>query len=106
MRAVKDGLPVPYGEGKESERPRSTAAMGPARGHSRGVRYEQAWREHYGKVLVRRAQWRSFHRPFYVREKTYSPHTSEWVFDHSSASRKITPLKDLALELGSPNCTV
>jgi len=31
MRAVKDSLPVPYGEGEESEWPRSTAAMGPAR---------------------------------------------------------------------------
>ena len=27
MRAVKDGLPVPYGEGEESEGPRSTAAV-------------------------------------------------------------------------------
>jgi len=31
MRAVKDSLPVTYGEGEESEGPRSTAAMGPAR---------------------------------------------------------------------------
>src|SRR6188768_1390278 len=31
MRAVKDGMPTPSGENKESERPRSTPAVGPAR---------------------------------------------------------------------------
>ncbi len=31
MRAVKEGLPTPFGEGEELEGPRSTAAVGPTR---------------------------------------------------------------------------
>jgi hypothetical protein len=32
MRAVKDGLPTPYAEVEESERPRSTGAVEPTAG--------------------------------------------------------------------------
>ena len=57
MRAVKDGLPTPYAEVEESERPRSTGAVEP----TAGILPNREWKEdHRGSlegssVLAQRA---------------------------------------------------
>ena len=59
MRAVKEGLPIPSGDGEELGGPRSTAAVGPTRVSFLIEGNEQDWNDHRWVVLVRRAHSRT-----------------------------------------------
>jgi hypothetical protein len=68
---VKASLPAPYGAGENRKGLARRPQWDQHGCHSTGMSYEQAWREHYRNVLVRRAHSR-------INQATLEKEVEDW----------------------------